>query len=341
MLNKLKLYNFRKHKKLTVEFSPNVTTLQGKSFSGKSTIIRALRWVESNQPSGNGMIRWGETKANVVLWVDENRITRRRTASSNEYQLNDRKFVAFGNNVPEPVAKVLNMGDINFQGQFDAYFWFCNTAGEVSRQLNAIINLNIIDTTLANIASEIRETAIAIGLSEKRIEGVCARKKQLKYVKQMNKELKWLEDIEKHKVENDHMCDELYEIICLGVRHTREKKKQARLASATRTVVQIGESCQEITTQTHNLQELTVKWALLQKQATNIPPSFDSIIQVKREYDEITCCICELTSRIKSFKDKEDIFTATQQNLQVRTDALHAEMKGRCPLCHAIIKNNT
>ena len=42
------------------------------------------------------------------------------------------------------------MPDICWQGQHDSSFWFAASAGEVSRQLNAIVDLAIIDTTLTN-----------------------------------------------------------------------------------------------------------------------------------------------------------------------------------------------
>jgi len=143
MISKIEIRNFSTHKKQDLEFSPNVTTITGSSFLGKSTILRAIRFVCMNRPTGDKFINWDADKTSVRLTIDKKKIVRRKGKGNNSYTLDKQEYKAFGNDVPQPIANLVNMSDINFQGQHDAPFWFCETAGEVSRQLNAIINLEV------------------------------------------------------------------------------------------------------------------------------------------------------------------------------------------------------
>jgi len=154
MLEQLRITNFQTHHKFKVNFDPAVTCIVGPNGSGKTAILRALRWVCTNQPGGDDFISWGAKGCTVKLIADGHTITRRRSPGGgvNEYLLDDAEFKAFGRGVPEPIENFLNLGPVCWQGQHDAPYWLSDTAGEVSRQLNAIVNLGIIDDTLAEVS---------------------------------------------------------------------------------------------------------------------------------------------------------------------------------------------
>lgn len=186
MLSSISIRDFRLHKRLDITFDPNVTTLIGKSYAGKSTVVRALRWVCLNKPAGTGVIRWGAKRAKVILNIDEHTITRIRSKTKNIYKLDDQVFHAFGNDVPQPIAKILNISETNFQGQHSLPFWFGETAGEVSRKLNGIVNLSIIDTTLGNLASELNKSRTTVSVSKDRLTVARADKSRLSFVDELN-----------------------------------------------------------------------------------------------------------------------------------------------------------
>ncbi len=154
MIEAVSLQNFQAHRRLRLEFDPGITTIVGRSDVGKSAIIRAIRWAATNQPGGDQFITTGTKGTTVTLQVDGHVIKRKRGGSVNSYHLDGEEYKAFGRGVPGPVVTVLNMGGVCWQGQHDAPFWFSETAGEVSRKLNSIVNLSIIDTTLANVQAE-------------------------------------------------------------------------------------------------------------------------------------------------------------------------------------------
>lgn len=154
MIESLSLQNFQAHRRLRVEFGPGINTIVGRSDVGKSAIIRALRWAATNQPGGDQFVTTGTKGTTVTLHVDGHVIKRKRGGSVNSYHLDGEEYKSFGRGVPGPVVTVLNMGGVCWQGQHDAPFWFSETGGEVARKLNSVVNLAIIDTTLASVQSE-------------------------------------------------------------------------------------------------------------------------------------------------------------------------------------------
>ena len=192
MLTKLYIKNFRKNKRLSVLLD-KVTIFRGPSGSGKSSLIGALKWLALNQPAGQGFVHWGSSFSKVKVWIDKQTVTRKRSRTKNIYLLNNSPFVAFGQGVPDPVRKCLNMTGLNFQRQHDGPFWFQNTAGEVSRRLNAIINLEMIDTTLSNLDKMYRETKIRRNDTKERLEQARAIQTRLRYVRALCGRLEALE----------------------------------------------------------------------------------------------------------------------------------------------------
>lgn len=170
MIESVSLQNFQAHRRLRLEFDPGITTIVGRSDVGKSAIIRAIRWAATNQPGGDQFITTGTRGTTVTLQVDGRVIKRKRGGSVNSYHLDGEEYKAFGRGVPGPVVTVLNMGGVCWQGQHDAPFWFSETAGEVSRKLNSIVNLSIIDTTLANMQSESHAARVRLRDANERAE---------------------------------------------------------------------------------------------------------------------------------------------------------------------------
>ncbi len=158
MIRSMAIRNFQAHSRLTLSFSDTVTSIVGPSDVGKSAIIRALRWVAFNRPVGQAFIRDGTERAEVVVVCDEHTIERGKGKGGNHYIIDGRALGALGNDVPTRVQEILSLTEDNFQSQHDSPFWFSETAGEVSRRLNEIMNLGLMDTVMSNLASRLRKT---------------------------------------------------------------------------------------------------------------------------------------------------------------------------------------
>ena len=137
MLKRLRIANFQRWRRFEVKFDPGVTTFVGPSDSGKSSIIRALRWIAFNRPQGETFIRDGAQVCVARLLADDFEVERKRGPGLNLYRLGADAFQAFGADVPAPIVDHLKFVPENFQLQHDDPFWFSLSAPVVSRRLNA------------------------------------------------------------------------------------------------------------------------------------------------------------------------------------------------------------
>lgn len=150
MIKSVELINFQAHPKTFIEFTEGLNIFIGQSDSGKTAILRALKWAFYNKPSGDNFRRLGtkETKITVVF-TDETILIRQKTASKNIYQLNDTVFKAFGQDVPLEIQKYLNLSVENIQQQLDTPFLLNETPGKVASYFNKVAHLEDIDNSIS------------------------------------------------------------------------------------------------------------------------------------------------------------------------------------------------
>ena len=197
MLEKLQLDNFQTHERLRIVFDPHVTTIVGRSDVGKSAIIRALAWLMTNRPSGAGFVRHRQGTAAVRLVIDGRKAQRIRGKDENSYVIDDKELKSFGTDVPEEIARLFNIADINFQGQLDPVFWLRDAPGQVSKNLNTIVDLDIIDITIGMLNTKLRKDNILLEEAVSREKTAKEELKRLQFVPAMMvvvNELKQLEN---------------------------------------------------------------------------------------------------------------------------------------------------
>ncbi len=82
----VRLENFQSHLDTYIELDKGLNVLVGQSDSGKTAILRGVRWVLFNQPRGTDFIRVGADFVRAtVFFSDGTAIVRERTASKNRY----------------------------------------------------------------------------------------------------------------------------------------------------------------------------------------------------------------------------------------------------------------
>ena len=197
MLQSLHLKRFQAHDDFFIEFDPFITVITGQTDAGKSSILRALQWTCLNRPSGDSFIRNKQGTAEAILQVDDRTITRKRGKGINFYQLDDKEFEAFGiGTVPDEIASFLNLSEASFQNQLDAHFWLSQTPGQVSKELNSVINLGMIDKTMAWLSSETRKAKSVVNVSESRLKSSRERRDDLVWIQDADAALAILERLE-------------------------------------------------------------------------------------------------------------------------------------------------
>ena len=170
MIDSITLTNFQIHKDLFLDLDPGVNVIVGSSDSGKSSIIRAFRLVSENRPAGIKFITKNQKECQVIIKKGSDIITRIRSVKDNVYKLNDQEYAGFNSDVPEEITKALNFGEINTQYQMDSAFLLSDSAGEISRYLNKVANLSVMDTSLKNLASTKRKISQDIRYAETEVE---------------------------------------------------------------------------------------------------------------------------------------------------------------------------
>ncbi len=294
MLERLTIENFQKHKKLVIDFDESITTIVGRSDLGKSACIRAIRWVCTNKPSGDGFIKHGSESSTVKLRVDGHTITRKKGKGANSYTLDKQEYHALGQGgVPEDIADLLNVSpNLNFQNQMDAPFWFMLSPGEVSRQINQIVNLDLIDKALGNVASELRRTRTQVQMAEERVEETRKRVNELAWAEEADKELQQLEILYKCL----HNCN-------------------VRIALSREIIAEV----EKLEAQRESLAEAKESGLELLEVADRLRHSEDRLEKLK-----------ECVSDIQETEAQLDI---TRKELTRLNEDMEKQLDGKCPLC--------
>ena len=192
MIKRIEIKNFQSHKDTVIDFDKGVNVICGESDNGKSSIVRAIRWVVENYPSGTEKInsKWNEEfkePLSVKLFTENGWVERIRTKTRNGYTIckgenSPVELSAVGRSVPPEVISFLNVSDVNFQFQMDSPYLLSKTAGEASQYLNQIVHLDSIDKIMSLADSDKRSLSGEQKTVESDIEQFTEQLKELEWV---------------------------------------------------------------------------------------------------------------------------------------------------------------
>ncbi|SFJ24971.1 AAA family ATPase [Thermoflavimicrobium dichotomicum] len=167
---KLVIENFQSHVRTEIDFVPGLNVFVGPSDSGKSAILRALRWVLFNIPRGFDFKRTGADRCQVTLTLaDGTQIVRVRSNSVNRYILvnpegKEQVFEGFGNSVPQEVLDAHQMKPlkldqkwemiVHFGSQLDGPFLLSESNIAKAKIIGSISGAQIIDRALKGTAQD-------------------------------------------------------------------------------------------------------------------------------------------------------------------------------------------
>lgn len=336
MIESIRLRNFQCHENLLVELDPRVTTIVGPSDVGKSAVIRALRWAALNVPVGC-MIRDGAKQARVELIADGRRIARTR-GSENSYSLDGKEFRAFRSDVPDEIATLLNLTDANFQGQHDPLYWFSSTAGDVSRQLNAVVNLAVIDRTLAEATRQVYKCKTVLENAEENLRRSIAEKNELKWVEEADRDYKQVEWIEQSAADIRKDVSDLNDRV-EAVREAKEDAGRKRsLADDSERLLEKMVVFGKASKAAAELEKLIVSVRDAEaKKNVEIPDlsALEAIVDLLKDRRERPRVLSKLLNEARDAdENKRDAERAFQKAL----DELESKTEGICPLCGGVLK---
>ena len=305
MLKKIKLTNFRTHKKSELGFGSGVNGIIGISSSGKTNILRALKLLAKNRPIGDGVIsRFAQNKEAIIEteWSGVGKIKMVQGKDS-YYQINDQKpFRKIGTSVPDAVTDALFLSDLNVLAQYDGPFLIFSSPGEISKAINDATGAGEFDTWISNINNRIKDINFNLKDSEFRIAKYRVEREKLHEVPKLESDMQHLIQIHKrHKqLKNDfETITEIYNRL-LGFRKKVQLHKQ---------IIRLHRKLNEI------------------KKIRNEMLKFEEIIDL---HDELTQKKEELKALIK------------QHNTKLIKEYSKVLVKNRsCPTCKSPIKQST
>jgi len=205
MIEHLKIKNFQSHKNTSIKFHKGVNVIIGDTDSGKTAILRALRFAIWNQPLGDRFrSRWGGD-TEVKIKTNGHTITRIKTDHENKYLLdNEFEFKAFKSNIPDEIQLALNLNDTNIQYQLDGHYLLSKTAGEVATHFNKVTKLEAIDESRKVIQSSLSKNKIELDLKKEDFEKVEKDLLKYEYLEKAEIDLEIIEQLEREKFQITH-----------------------------------------------------------------------------------------------------------------------------------------
>lgn len=367
----LQLRGFQSHVDTTVSLVPGLNVITGPSDSGKTAIIRAVRWVAFNEPAGEAFIHPAVGKAEVTLTLDNGTsITKRRQSRRTIYILNEpnREPQTFEKaEVPDEVTSALGIreytfGDfaavLNIAYQLEAPFLISEPASAGAKVLGKLAGTEVVDLAIKSAGSQYRAAS-------------SDRQQATKERDQLNVELLDYTRLDEIKTFQQSAERLFQETAALNIRRDKltalaEDYDRATLDAkrATQSVIRLAdvpelvERCAEIESVHQRLQALQSYWVQWQR-AKQVLDQTTQTIEKLTQLPEAEYLLAETQiknqqlSQLKALWDKYDAAKNTYDNYSARLKEADKEEQSTrqelealwasldvCPLCELPIKED-
>lgn len=182
-LTQLELTDVRSYNRAIIPFSPGLTVIVGSSDSGKSNLVRTILSIIRNESAGS-FIRTGTSLGEARLSFDDGLkvalIKGRRkskdkwVATDNAYDVTENGKVthhkSVGSGCPEPIARKLNLGEIDVGGdqvniniarQFDGFFGVLASPSKIAKIAGSASGVDTLYTAFHTASERLREAELA------------------------------------------------------------------------------------------------------------------------------------------------------------------------------------
>jgi len=356
MIKSLSIQNFQSHKDSYLEFDPGCNVIVGSSDSGKTAILRALKKLKDNRPSGDSFrSNWGgETK--IEIFTDDTHIAWIKDKEA-EYVLGDTHFKAFSTDVPKEIQDALNLSDVNIQQQLDQPFLLTETPGAVAHHFNKVARLDKIDLGLQNVQRWINELTSAIGKEATKDKPATGLIKQLteqetalqayEYLDKMESEVEVLEDMEKALQAKESGKQRLEGLIEDYQENQKEIVSFEEIISDEKLVNQtlkLIEDKDKLDIEASKIDRLIVKLNSVKfqiqeyEQVTLLEEKVKQVLKLIEEKDKLDKTRTGIEKIIKNILTVGREKSEEELNLKDYQETFDKEMPDICPLCNQPIK---
>ena len=337
-IESITIEQFQSHKKTVLELSKGLNVIWGPSDNGKSSIIRGIKWVVLNRPSGDEFRRHNTKNTTVTIKSDNSIIQRIRTDTKNEYKIENTIFKALKSAVPEEVSSKLNISEINIQSQHEVYFLVDKSPGQRSKILNEVAGLEIMDKVLKKTNTDIRSINADIKATNKQILEDQTNILYFDWVTKADKTLKKLEayqkEIENKELFHEDICDIIAEI------EEYEEIKSEFMSDKCITIIEAlskeEKEIEFVCSEYERIQKTIDQVESLEKYCDSI--NVIDVSPLEKLQDKIDFLVIKydrVSQNIKEIKSKEDQYKRQNEAIEKTECMFLAELKkyGECPTC--------
>ena len=321
------------HKHTEIEPAEGITLFAGSSFSGKSAIMDAIKWVSDNKPVGDGYISyWARNEKGkqveetyVTLELDDHIITRYRSATENKYVLDGQELFNVGKGAPpDIVLEALRFSEVNAQDQMEPLFLLNCSGGEVARILNKTVKLDLIDVMLSKAASFKKSNKKEVDVALANVENAKDKLKEYEFISKAEGILAEIEELENSMIDTSILEKEVDEyeraeaiLEQCSIISTAEKlvKKINTLLSKEWDIIDLSKY--------EEAEDILVQCAVV-PQAERLVKRITKYQGMLKDYDTST-----LEKEVESYISSSDLLST----LPTKLKALQDELPPTCPAC--------
>ena len=343
MIKSIRLQNFQAHRDSKISFSPGVNAIIGKTGAGKTSILRALRWVIFNKPAGDALqAHWGGDVRVEIELDDGTTITRVRTKTQNLYIMDGKEFGAIGQGVPAEIKAALNIEDLNFRSQMDAPFLLSQSPGEVAQVLNKIVNLDVIDVAQSNIRKKKASIDAELKVKKQDIEKLEAQVTEFSYLDDMETGVAELETMEKALAALLRSMAAIQSILEENGRQVAKKAQTAQVLRMEKSYQKVADLVRERRRVVSDIEKIGGILGAINAQTTK-QKQVDAFLSAEKHLNTVLLLVGKKKQKDDDYEKIGRALISIQadnERIEMKTRALaileerfHKLMPKQCPLC--------
>lgn len=275
-ITKIKIKGFQSHDDTTIRLTDGLNAIIGPSDSGKSAVIRALRFVLYNEPKGSDFIRQSSSSVECsVHFSDGSSIARKRTkTSAGSYLVTDSngnttELKGFTNNVPVDIVNTHQMpkiqltkdkeASLNMGFQLEGPFLIGESPGVRAQIIGQLTGVELVDHALKELNKDVLSNTRDIKSKNESIENIDKKLEGFKDLdklkNQIDKADKILQHVELIKERLDDLQDLESELLTNQL-NKRQVEKQLYVTPDTSNILKEQAKCSVIYQEFESLCEL-------------------------------------------------------------------------------------
>lgn len=157
--------NFESHVHSEIQFS-DFSVIIGETHSGKSAILRAMKWCLFNEVADTNFINQNADYAEVSVYFDNGKVvTRKKGKNINSYKIGNTVLEAFGAGPVDLVMEYHRMRvanlfgypeNLNFSNQLAPPFFVAESASKKAAMIGGMANTESVDLAITDLLKDVR-----------------------------------------------------------------------------------------------------------------------------------------------------------------------------------------